>query len=134
MFRLRMFTQRSLLLTYRLGRMAGVCSLVMRRMHCNQVRMVHLKDFQIRTDIYGLGSGQGASMALEDCETLALLLAHYQDREQEGWRLALKLYSDMRIPRLRWIRMEAQKRGAMKKDMGIVQEMLMYFFIWLSGE
>lgn len=73
-------------------------------------------------------------MALEDCETLALLLAHYQDGEQEGWRLALKLYSDMRIPRLRWIRMEAQKRGAMKKDMGIVQEMLMYFFIWLSGE
>lgn len=72
-------------------------------------------------------------MALEDCETLALLLAHYQGGGPEGLRLALKLYSDMRIPRLQWIRKEAQKRGAIKKDMGVVQEMLMYFFIWLSG-
>lgn len=73
-------------------------------------------------------------MALEDCETLALLLAHYQDRGEEGWRLATKVYSDMRIPRLQWIRKEAQKRGAMKHDLGVVQEMVMYFFIWLSGE
>lgn len=73
-------------------------------------------------------------MALEDCETLALLLSHYQNRGEEGWRLATKVYSDMRIPRLQWIRKEAQKRGAMKQDMGVVQEMVMYFFIWLSGK
>lgn len=71
-------------------------------------------------------------MALEDCEILARLLTHYQDQGQDGWRSAAKLYSDMRIPRLRWIRKEAEKRGAMKHDMGLVQEMLMYFFIWLS--
>lgn len=73
-------------------------------------------------------------MALEDCEMLALLLAHHQDRHQDGWRVAAKLYSDMRIPRLRWIRKEAQKRGGMKQNMGVVQEMLMYFFVWLSCE
>jgi hypothetical protein len=39
-------------------------------------------------------------MALEDCEILAMLLAHHQDQEDGGWRLATKLYSDMRIPRL----------------------------------
>lgn len=71
-------------------------------------------------------------MALEDCEILAMLLAHHQNQDQDGWRLAAKLYSNMRIPRLRWIRKEADKRGVMKHDMGIAQEMLMYFFIWLS--
>ena len=71
-------------------------------------------------------------MALEDCEILAMLLAHHQDRDAGGWRLATKLYSDMRIPRLLWIRQEADKRSGMKQDMGIVQEMVMYFFIWLG--
>lgn len=73
-------------------------------------------------------------MALEDCEILATLLAHYHNEENDGWRLATKLYSDMRIPRLRWIREEADKRSGMKQDMGVVQEMLMYFFIWLRCE
>lgn len=73
-------------------------------------------------------------MALEDCEILAMLLAHHHDQEQDGWRLAAKLYSDMRIPRLRWIRKEAEKRSGTKHDMGVAQEMLMYFFIWLSCE
>lgn len=73
-------------------------------------------------------------MALEDCEILALLLAHHQDRDQDGWRLAAKLYSDMRIPRLLWIRQEADKRSGMKQDMGVLQEMVMYFFIWLGCE
>ena len=71
-------------------------------------------------------------MALEYCEILAMLLAHHQDRDQDGWSLAAKLYSDMRIPRLHWIRQEADKRGGMKQDMGTVKEMVMYFFIWLG--
>ena len=82
--------------------------------------------------IMSAGSGQGASLALEDCEILAMLLAHNQDRHQDGWRLATKLYSDMRMPRLLWIRKESEKRGGMKRDMGVAQEMLMYLFIWLS--
>ena len=86
------------------------------------------------TDKRRPGSGQGASMALEDCEILAMLLAHHQDQDEGGWRLAAKLYSDMRIPRLLWIRQEADKRSGMKQDMGIVQEIVMYFFIWLSCE
>jgi hypothetical protein len=73
-------------------------------------------------------------MALEDCEILAMLLAHHQDQGQEGWRLTTKLYSDMRIPRLLWIRQEADKRSGMKQDMGVLQEMVMYFFIWLGCE
>lgn len=73
-------------------------------------------------------------MALEDCEILAMLLAHHQNEENDGRRLAAKLYSYMRIPRLRWIRQEADKRGGMKQDMGIVKEMVMYFFIWLGCE
>lgn len=89
---------------------------------------------QIVWTLRATGSGQGASMALEDCEVLASLLANYQDQGRDGWQIATKLYSDMRIPRLRWIRKEAQKRGAMKHDMGFFQEMVMYFFIWLSGE
>lgn len=72
-------------------------------------------------------------MALEDCEILAMLLAEYQAQGRDGCQTATKIYSDMRIPRLRWIRKEAQKRGAMKHDMGVVQEMVMYFFIWISG-
>jgi 2-polyprenyl-6-methoxyphenol hydroxylase-like FAD-dependent oxidoreductase len=71
-------------------------------------------------------------MALEDCEILAMLLAHHQDSERDGWRQAAKLYSDMRIPRLLWIRQEADKRSGMKQDMSILQEMVMYFFIWLG--
>jgi hypothetical protein len=80
------------------------------------------------------GSGQGASMALEDCEILAMLLAHHQDPDQYSWCSAAKLYSDMRIPRLLWIRQEADKRSGMKQNMGILQEMVMYFFIWLGCE
>ena len=86
------------------------------------------------TDKKSSGSGQGASMALEDCEILAMLLAHHQNQGQADWRLATKLYSGMRIPRLLWIRQEADKRSGMKQDMGIVQEMVMYFFIWLGCE
>ena len=71
-------------------------------------------------------------MALEDCEILAMLLAHHQYQGHDGWHLASKLYSDMRIPRLRWIRQEAEKRSGMKQDMGVLQEMLMYFIIWVS--
>jgi len=73
-------------------------------------------------------------MALEDCEILAMLLAHHQNQGHDGWRLAMKLYSDMRIPRLRWIRQEAEKRSGMKQDMGVLQEMLMYFILWVSCE
>ncbi|KAI0907846.1 FAD/NAD(P)-binding domain-containing protein [Ustulina deusta] len=77
-------------------------------------------------------SGQGASMALEDCESLALLLDHYLREDQEGGLAkASKDYSDLRRPRLDMVFKKAQQLAGMKQDMGVVQEMLMYFFVWL---
>ncbi|KAI0200792.1 FAD/NAD(P)-binding domain-containing protein [Astrocystis sublimbata] len=77
-------------------------------------------------------SGQGASMALEDCEALALLLGHYlQDDLEVGLVTAAKKYSDMRRPRLEMVFKKAQQLAGMKQDMGFFDEMLMYFFVWL---
>ncbi|KAI0530314.1 FAD/NAD(P)-binding domain-containing protein [Xylaria digitata] len=77
-------------------------------------------------------SGQGASMALEDCESLALLLRHYlQEEPGSGFIKASKKYSDLRRPRLDMVFKKAQQLSGMKQDMNVVQEMLMYFFIWL---
>ncbi|KAJ8127270.1 hypothetical protein O1611_g6366 [Lasiodiplodia mahajangana] len=77
-------------------------------------------------------SGQGASMALEDCEALALLLRHYlQEDPDRGLAKAAKKYSDLRRPRLDMVYKQAQQLAGMKQDMGVVQEMLMYLFVWL---
>lgn len=73
-------------------------------------------------------SGQGASMALEDCEALTLLLRHYlQESPEVGLVKAAKQYSDIRRPRLDMVFKKAQQLAAMKQDMGVIQEMLMYF-------
>jgi 2-polyprenyl-6-methoxyphenol hydroxylase-like FAD-dependent oxidoreductase len=77
-------------------------------------------------------SGQGASMALEDCEALALLLRHYmQEDSEDGLLKAARQYSDLRRPRLDMVFKKAQQLAGMKQDMGFIQEMLMYFFVWL---
>ncbi|KAI0816480.1 FAD/NAD(P)-binding domain-containing protein [Xylaria sp. FL0064] len=77
-------------------------------------------------------SGQGASMALEDCESLAILLSHYLREDPEsGFEKASKKYSDLRRPRLDMVFKKAQELAGMKQDMGFLQEMLMYFFVWL---
>ncbi|TGJ81602.1 hypothetical protein E0Z10_g7160 [Xylaria hypoxylon] len=77
-------------------------------------------------------SGQGASMALEDCESLALLLRHYlQEEPESGLVKASRKYSDLRRPRLDMVFKKAQQLAGMKQDMGVAQEMLMYFFVWL---
>ncbi|KAI1351599.1 FAD/NAD(P)-binding domain-containing protein [Xylaria sp. FL0043] len=80
-------------------------------------------------------SGQGASMALEDCESLALLLSHYLREDPEsGFGKASKKYSDLRRPRLDMVFKKAQELAGMKQDMGFLQEMLMYFFVWLFSQ
>ncbi|KAI1150090.1 FAD/NAD(P)-binding domain-containing protein [Nemania diffusa] len=77
-------------------------------------------------------SGQGASMALEDCEALALFLCHYlREDPDSGLVKAAKQYSALRRPRLDMVFKKAQQLAGMKEDMGVVQEMLMYFFVWL---
>lgn len=85
-------------------------------------------------------SGQGASIALEDCEVLALLLqrklkdrdGHPDDNGRQELDMALKQYCDLRMPRLPPVRKRAEQIGRMKQDMSVVEEMVMYFFIWLS--
>ena len=80
-------------------------------------------------------SGQGASMALEDAEVLARLLAHHLEHDQEsGHSLAAKQYSDMRIPRLKMVHKRAQQTAGMKQDMGVVMEIVMYLFIWITSK
>ncbi|KAI0405699.1 FAD/NAD(P)-binding domain-containing protein [Xylaria palmicola] len=77
-------------------------------------------------------SGQGASMALEDCETLALLLHHYlAEGQEDGLAKAARKYSDIRRPRLAMVFKKAQQLAGMKQDMGFIQEMFMYLFVWL---
>ncbi|KAK5125948.1 hypothetical protein LTR85_011303 [Meristemomyces frigidus] len=77
-------------------------------------------------------SGQGASMALEDAEALALLLAHNVAGDQgNGHRLACKQYSDLRMPRLAEVHKKAQETASMKQDMSLFGEFVMYFAVWL---
>jgi len=80
-------------------------------------------------------SGQGTSMALEDAETLARLLSHHLAKDPEqGFQLACKQYSDLRMPRLAVVHKKAQQLGSMKQDMGVVAEMFMYAFVWAIGK
>lgn len=71
-------------------------------------------------------------MALEDCEALALFLCHHlQEDPESGPVKAAKQYSDLRRPRLDMVFKKAQQLAGMKQDMGVIQEMIMYFFVWL---
>ena len=80
-------------------------------------------------------SGQGGSMALEDSEVLALLLGHHLDgAENLDIGTLMKQYCDLRIPRVSMVHKKAQETGALKHDMSLFQEMIMYFFIWLISQ
>lgn len=77
-------------------------------------------------------SGQGGSMALEDCEALALFLQHHLERDKEGGsKIATKQYFELRQKRVAMVHKKAQESGALKENMGFMKEMLMYFFIWM---
>ena len=91
-------------------------------------------------------SGQGASQALEDCETFALFLAyHLSDRSElddssndaslkQAINKAAKQYMDLRQPRVRGILKAAQKMQNSKRTMGAIQEYAMYTFMKVIGE
>lgn len=84
-------------------------------------------------------TGQGASQALEDSQTLALLLAETlkrdsivaQDEEKEGIALAIKLYHKIRSPRVAEIVERGKKLAGSKTSVGVVLEYTMYLFLWL---
>ncbi|GES66509.1 extracellular salicylate hydroxylase/monooxygenase [Aspergillus terreus] len=87
-------------------------------------------------------SGQGASQALEDVESLTLLLCHYL-REQKPANdpltlkhvisTAAKQYMHLRRPRIEAILDEARRRQNQKRNMGWLEEMFMYCFMWILG-
>ena len=91
-------------------------------------------------------SGQGVNQALEDAECFTLLLSHYfkagysdphdsqLKTERNAVECAAKDYSNMRMPRIKKIVERTKVLGDFKKPKGIVQEMLMYFFIWSTSE
>ncbi|OJJ94815.1 hypothetical protein ASPACDRAFT_37302 [Aspergillus aculeatus ATCC 16872] len=92
-------------------------------------------------------SGQGSSQALEDVEALVMFLSHQLRRvyaekgqpfsarvEKEAIKVAAKQYEEMRRPRVEAILARAKNMQDRKRDMGVVQEYVMYAFMWLMGE
>jgi len=97
-------------------------------------------------------SGQGACQALEDAESLALFLSHYlraftcaatpstssaapqllHKRQAAAVSTALTSFVRFRKPRLAKIYKQSQRMSSMKADMNLVQEYVMYGFIWLA--
>ena len=86
-------------------------------------------------------SGQGASQALEDAETLALALCHFlkaensRDNVQRGDTIdaALKMYQEVRMPKVAAIKKGSEQMGDMKKDKGWLGEMAMYAAIYIMS-
>jgi 2-polyprenyl-6-methoxyphenol hydroxylase-like FAD-dependent oxidoreductase len=89
-------------------------------------------------------SGQGSSQALEDCEALAILLAHQlgslEGKKQEPTAQkdaingAAKLYVTLRRPHVQEILEAARRMQNSKREMGVIQEYMMYGFMKLFGK
>lgn len=90
-------------------------------------------------------TGQGASQALEDAQTLSLLLAETlkkeyatataqggsaETAERNVIALSVKLLYSIRQPRVKEIADRGRKLDGGKKNMGIVAEYAMYCFFW----
>lgn len=82
-------------------------------------------------------SGQGASLALEDSQTIALLLAHYLDGKQggeeegEALKKVAEGYETLRKGRAAKILTEALRIGDRKKTLAWWEEWLRDWIIWL---
>ncbi|ORY12829.1 hypothetical protein BCR34DRAFT_586912 [Clohesyomyces aquaticus] len=86
-------------------------------------------------------TGQGASQGLEDSKTLALLIAECLKRaetehrgietEKDAVDLAIKLYHEIRSPRVAEIVERGKKLAGKKANVGPVMEYVTYFFLWL---
>lgn len=97
-------------------------------------------------------SGQGACQALEDAESLALLLKQHLTKgdhtssntttttttatattttRTHTLSQALTKFNTLRIPRLNKIQAESEKFASLKTDMSFVQEWIMYIAIWI---
>ncbi|KAH8725065.1 hypothetical protein GQ44DRAFT_772467 [Phaeosphaeriaceae sp. PMI808] len=82
-------------------------------------------------------TGQGASQALEDAQTLALLLARLVQGEndevenRENVNIGIKLFYQIRAPRIHAIVERGKKFAGKKANVGVVKEYFMYCFLWL---
>lgn len=90
-------------------------------------------------------TGQGVSQALEDAQTLALLLAETLKRayaagstgtswageEREAAAHTLKLFSEIRQPRVGAIAERGRKMDQGKRDVSMFEEYAMYCFLWV---
>ncbi|KAK0613991.1 hypothetical protein B0T14DRAFT_569981 [Immersiella caudata] len=90
-------------------------------------------------------TGQGASQALEDAQTLSLLLAgtlkraydtgaeggSLEEKEKDAVAVSLKLFYDIRAPRIKAIAERGRKMDQQKKEMSWFEEYGMYCFFWL---
>tara|TARA_R110002003_G_scaffold25_24_gene1337 strand:- start:17089 stop:17865 length:777 start_codon:yes stop_codon:yes gene_type:complete len=85
-------------------------------------------------------TGQGASQALEDSQTLALLLAELVERqgnkrsESDAVDVAVKLFHQIRAPRVHAIVQRGKKIARRKTNVGLVAEYSTYFFLWLLNK
>ncbi|KAK1827539.1 hypothetical protein QBC39DRAFT_393690 [Podospora conica] len=85
-------------------------------------------------------TGQGASQALEDAQTLSLLLAEtlkraydeaHGETEADAVALALKLFYDIRQPRVAEIVERGKKMDKGKGDVGVMAEYAIYCVLWV---
>lgn len=85
-------------------------------------------------------SGQGSSQALEDGKTLAFLLKYFLTKAEkkeitvrEACDEASKAYYKIHSPMITKIVQRTKQIANQKKDLPFVQEMMVYFFMWLMG-
>lgn len=90
-------------------------------------------------------SGQGCSQALEDVECLSMFLKHslqkaYDEKhidvasQKQAIKEAAKEYMALRQPHVKKILDGAQQRQNMKRDKTLIEEYVMYAFMWIIGK
>lgn len=88
-------------------------------------------------------SGQGASQSIEDAQTLALLLSHYAPKAsesadgpsvREAVETCAKALYDVRSKRVKEIVDRAEKMDVGKRNLSVVEEYFIYFFLWVMGK
>jgi 2-polyprenyl-6-methoxyphenol hydroxylase-like FAD-dependent oxidoreductase len=90
-------------------------------------------------------SGQGSSQAFEDVEAFTLFLAHELQEayktpldtqtmtEKKAIVAAAKKYVALRLPHVKQILDHARKMQSSKRDMSVIEEYIMYCFMWIMG-
>lgn len=80
-------------------------------------------------------SGQGASLALEDAQAIALLLKHFlaTEGEKEALVSAAEAFAGLRKERSDQILIEGKRRGERKKTLSWFEEFVRDWVMWFLG-